>query len=177
MVSSITNKIKRYKKGEGEALNEILTQMRPLVIKYAKLTFPLEYEDAKQEYYLTIIQSIIKMTSYETDAQCLKYIEVSVVNRYSAICQKYYSSPLFSTYDKEIPSFDSPMNAVIIKNDVKKYLAGMNNRSHKRTQIFNNYLEGLSDIQIADKMGISRQYVHRVISEIKRELSFFLDYE
>lgn len=56
---NISYLVQQYKSGNKEALDEIIKKMSPLIIKYSRLTFSLEYEDAKQEYSLTIIKAVI----------------------------------------------------------------------------------------------------------------------
>lgn len=53
----ICSKIRDYKNGNASALEELYMQMLPLIKKYAAKSYFMEYEDAFQEYSITLIVS------------------------------------------------------------------------------------------------------------------------
>ncbi len=85
MKSSISSKIRDYKNGNHTALEDILNQMAPLLKKYAGKTHFMEYEDAFQEYAITLIEATIKIKSYENEGQTLAYINTCVKNKFNSL--------------------------------------------------------------------------------------------
>lgn len=171
MNKSISNKISRYKADDKEALKEILEQMEPLVIKYAKLTFPLEFEDAKQEYYIVIIKSCNKISMYQNDAQCLRYITTAVKNKYYDICKEFYATPELLSIDENIPIQINYYDDLLITNDIKTFFSKLDDKKgYKRKVIYYAVYMGMSDAQIGKKLGLTRQYVYLLRKQLAKQL-------
>lgn len=166
---NISYLVQQYKSGNKEALDEIIKKMNPLIIKYSRLTFPLEYEDAKQEYSLTIIKAVKKMSHCDSDISCLKYLKSAVRNQYINFCSTYYSCPNIMPLEEVIaPSTD--IDHLILYTDIQCFLKKFaDKKNHK--QIFYLYVfEEMSDINIAELLGLSRQYVNRIRKKMIQQL-------
>ena len=150
----------------------ILVQMEPLVIKYAEKTFPLEFEDAKQEYYIAIIHACNKIKKPETEPQCLLYFENTVKNKYRNICKKYYSRPPKDFQDfQDIPipteSFSNYINHLY---DLFRLFYSNQIKDKYSKAIFLLSYEGYSDAEIGHRLGISRQYVHHLKGKMQSKI-------
>lgn len=89
----ITHLITRYKEGDPNAEKELIAQMSPLIKKYAGKIHFMEYTDAMQELYLALLESLDYLNEAYSQAQCLKYMEVCVINRYHSLCRRALSAP------------------------------------------------------------------------------------
>lgn len=67
--------------------------MSPLIKKYAGKIHFMEYTDAMQELYLALLESLDYLNEAYSQAQCLKYMEVCVINRYHSLCRRALSAP------------------------------------------------------------------------------------
>lgn len=168
MNHSISIKIRNYKNHKADALHEILMQMEPLVIKYAKKTFFLEFDDAKQEYYMCIIHACRKIENFSSDKQCLKYLKASVKNKYVTFCKEYYSAPIELPIDEDMLYLNSSYNLVILETVIKKYFDKLYDKNGYMKAVFyySTYM-GYSDAEIGDILGLSRQYVHLLKTKLE----------
>lgn len=172
-MQSIAEEITRYKTGDNNALEEILHKMEPLVLRYAKKTFSLEFEDAKQEYYIAIIRACRKIKTCKSDAQCLAYLKLTVKNKYCNFCKIYYSTPAMLPIDEELSIMDKAFDRVLLDNDIHLYFLRTKDRhGYKKKKLYFSYV-GMSDAEIGKRLGITRQYVyllkHKLAQELKSE--------
>lgn len=121
MMNVLVKKMERYKSGDKEALTEILLQMEPLVMRYAGKTFSLEFEDAKQEYYMALIHACSRIQKYEDDVQCLKYFQITIKNKYNTFCKDYFLKPTFVELEENIITSQNDMEHILLKVDVQQY--------------------------------------------------------
>jgi len=176
MKQSISIKIQDYKQDKSNALNDIILQMEPLVIKYAKKTFFLEFDDAKQEYYLCIIYACKKIRVWNNDEQCLKYLKLSIKNKYLTFCKEYYSSPVLLPINEDMLYLNSSYDIVIMMIVIKKYFDNLYDKHGYIKSIFyySTYI-GLNDVDIGSILGLSRQYVHLLKIRLERDLKAELE--
>jgi|GEM_PF-893393 len=170
MTQSLSDKMARYKSGDNETLAEILQQMEPLVIRYAKKTCSLEFDDAKQEYYIALINACNKIREYEKDAQCLKYFQTTVKNKYYNFCKDYFATPSTVPIDEEIRCGKNCLDLVIVTNDIQRFLQKSTDNNGYKQKIFMYSHIGMSDSEIGEKLGISRQYVYLIRKKLAMEL-------
>lgn len=157
--------IKEYKEGNKERLVSIIEIMNPLVNKYARYLFNLEFEDMKQELIIAIIEAVNKIGVFENEFQCLSYLKRGVINRYYELCKiSKKREGGEELCDKEI------MDSLIVTNnnfydniefelDMIRELNIQN--SLQRKIAYYVLVEEISDIQISEKLKVSRQYVNR----------------
>lgn len=170
MTQNISDKMARYKSGDNKALTEILQQMEPLVIRYAKKTFSLEFDDAKQEYYIALINACNKMQKYEKDAQCLKYFQTTIKNRYYNFCKDFFSTPAIVPIDEETLFKENDFDLVVLNNDIKQFLQKFKDINGYKQKIFHYSYIGMSDAEIGERLGITRQYVYLLRKKLALEL-------
>lgn len=88
-METILSLIQKYKAGDAHASEEICNRMTPLIKKYASKIHCMEFEDAMQELYITLLETLPHLTPSKPEAQCLKYITTAVHNRYRSLCKTY----------------------------------------------------------------------------------------
>ena len=90
MESSIKESIKKYKEGNDRErmLSEIISKMTPIINKYARRLYYLEYEDMKQELLIAIIEAVMRIETYDKEGQCINYLVSAVKMRYWELCRK-----------------------------------------------------------------------------------------
>lgn len=173
MKSSISSKIRDYKNGNHTALEDILNQMAPLLKKYAGKTHFMEYEDAFQEYAITLIEATIKIKSYENEGQTLAYINTCVKNKFNSLFKAYCIAK-----EQEAALYDKLDHSEMVNDNFAEFLYLIDLKafikqidSQKKREIATlAYLKGLDDTTISDHLHLSRQYVNRVRRELNKKL-------
>lgn len=168
-MNTIKELIHEYKNGAPDANSQIIERMSPLVKKYAAKIHCMEYEDALQELYLALLESLGYLDPAHSQGQCIKYMEKAVINRYYTLCKRYLSVPdsenIEDLTDSQpiAPSYDDT------QMDVERYIQSLPESGFKRQIISYFFYEDLSDKEISEKLHISRQYVNRVKKALIRE--------
>lgn len=168
-MESILSLVQAYQAGDPDACTKILQRMAPLAKKYASKIHCMEYEDALQELYVALIETLDYLNSSLSEGKCVKYMETAVVNRYYTLCKRYLSLPDTEDIDScsstlpASPSYDDTLL------DIEAYIKSLPQTGSKR-QIFSMFFyEDMSDNDIAAKLNVSRQYVNRVKKQLIRE--------
>ena len=79
----ISEMISEYKnKGDDRSIMCIVNRMEPLINKYARMSYFLEYEDAHQEFTLALLESIYRIEEYADEKKVLKYLATGVKNKF-----------------------------------------------------------------------------------------------
>lgn len=154
--------IRDHQNGSEEACAEIMERMTPLAKKYAAKIHCLEYDDALQELYLALLESLRYLDGSAPEGKCVKYMEAAVIHRYYALCKYYLSMPDTETIENNDPSL--PASPVYDDSalDIEAYIHTLPESGYKR-EIFSLYFYlDWSDKEIANHLGISRQYVNRI---------------
>lgn len=170
-MEELRDKIKRYKQGDIKALDEIITQMEPLVKSYAAKIHFMEYEDAMQELYLVLLKCIPKLNSEKTSAESIRYMETSVKNAYRRLCKKYLTMQgkikieylkdgtvnKKNTADLNEVEFFTTIDS-FKKNNIKKWMI---------LQL--SLKQNMTDAEIARYLGVSRQYINSLRKSAAKE--------
>lgn len=149
-------------KTDSYSMNALLQMMQPLIIKYSKKIYLMEFEDAIQELSLAIIEAVHRIASYKSDGQCLTYITNAVKFKYIHLCKntilKNNMENTSNHFETQI-SFNHPFEDVETICDWKCKKKSL---SSSQQLILEYIIAGFSDKEIAKKMGYSRQYVNRI---------------
>lgn len=174
MGTTLHENIAHYKSGNINAFNSILEQMEPLIKHYAAKSFFMEYEDAIQEYNLAIFEGVQKIQFYSTEGQCLTYIKSCVKNRFYHLSQDFYNKQLNTEpLEKDFPVSTSvtEYESLEYRIDFIRYIQHLSSVPHNKKVIATMFLlENMSDSAIAEKLMLSRQYVHRIRRQILQDL-------
>lgn len=172
-LDTIKELLKKYKKGDKEALNQIMIRMTPLVKKYAGRVHFMEKEDSMQEFYITILETIKYLDDNKSEGECLAYMKRSVKHKFAKMCDKYITDieiiseeEIFQTLEiRENYSTDT-----LVHIDFEKYIQNIEEKSKLKGNILRAFwYDNKSDAEIADSLKVSRQYVHRVKKILIRE--------
>lgn len=175
MESSIKESIKKYKEGNDRErmLSEIISKMTPIINKYARRLYYLEYEDMKQELLIAIIEAVMRIETYDKEGQCINYLVSAVKMRYWELCRKstnnqdsYANVELLYEYpDKKVKDQFEEIEFMLDLNNLKKV------DNEMKREVFNYILTGnMSDAEIAKRLNVSRQYINRCKKRIFESL-------
>lgn len=155
-------------KTNQQLLCELIERFEPLINSYCKKLFFLEWDDAKQELCLAIIESVKSIPYCETDGQCITYITNAVRFKYCFWCKKNMTKEkvedLYAEEAEEL--YEENYRSIELRCDYDRTLSVV---PEKQKKILLYALGGYSDCQIAEKMGISRQYVNRIKKKLVQE--------
>lgn len=161
--------IQDFQKGSTDAAAQILERMAPLAKKYAAKIHCMEHDDALQELYLAILESLNYLDTSQSEGKCVKYIEASVINRYYALCKRYLSLPDTENIDDTSASLPAAPGYDDTLLDIQNFISSLPTAGYKQ-QIFSLFFyKDLSDKEIAEIFHISRQYVNRVKKNLIRD--------
>lgn len=152
----------KHSKDDSETMIQLLGVMEPLIKSYTRKLFFMEKADAQQEIYLAIIEAVKNIPQCKTDGQCLTYIQNAVKFKFVHMCKKNMKKEeMEDLYKKDLDEeiYMEKYSDVETFYDLQKKKASMN---QKQKEILYFLLRGYSDHEIADKMGISRQYINRI---------------
>jgi len=171
--TNLTFLIHAHRSGSEDALILIIEKMKPLVTRYAKKAFFNEPEDSAQEFNATIIHCAKTIPEYTSEARCLAYFEASVKNRYYQMLNEYYSrNSLISSYT-ELPEniCDHRFEYDTLKIHILQTIESTPALPDNKKKIFYLLFQEYSCAEIARRMHVSRQYVHRVRKQLASLLS------
>lgn len=147
----------------------ILDTMRPLLHKYSKQLYYLEYEDCMQEFSITLFECLPKILDTKNPSSCLLFMEKAIRHKFyklyhqSLKCQSEVRN-LKSIEDvTDLYSPDQSLENACFYSDLLKTLS---QKSMKEQQIIIMLLSGYSDKEIAAVLKISRQYLNRIKKSI-----------
>lgn len=148
---------------EGESFNEIMKEMEPLVKKYAYKLYYLEYEDSVQELNIAIYEAILNLKHLENDYAGFSYLVKCVKHKFC----KLYAQSVNKKNQLDI-QIDSEFIEIVDENfelENMIFLLDLENQykicSLREREILSLLMNGYSDAEIGNKLGISRQYVNR----------------
>lgn len=158
--------IQSFQSGNPDSLSQILERMTPLVKKYAGKIHCMEYEDALQELYLTLLESINYLDTFQSEGKCVKYMETCIINRYYALCKHCLSIPETDSIDDSSPVFPSTPAYDDTALDIDAYISSLPKHGYKQQILSMFFYNDMSDKDIATQLGLSRQYVNRIKKQL-----------
>lgn len=162
----INKLVEQTKQGNQEAKAQIVIRMSPLIKKYALKIHFMEYEDAEQELYISLIECIPYLDYNKDESKLLKYMEQTIIHKYYFLCKKNLSLPeMISTdmisYEMQ-GKFDNGFEQCEWYLDLKKDIKEIYKQDATRAKIVYLSIMEYTDKEIALLLGLSRQYVNRV---------------
>lgn len=151
--------IKNYRAGDTTTFEEIYESFKKLILFYAHR---LKYDDSTQDLILFFIELLysVDLSIFEPDeSEGLKhYIAVAIRNHYIFLSKSYQKTLalrncLYENCSFHIESVEERMCMI----DALKCLS-----ERQRTVIIYKYIYNYSDIEIAQKLNISRQAVNQL---------------
>jgi len=166
----LVNLIMRAKNKNTNALAELLIRFEPLIINYSSKLYNMEFEDAKQELTILLIQCIHSIKRCDNDNECLAYIKVYIYHGFCKIYQekkrKYIEEVIF---DEELANdlLNNDINDCTTKIDLE---ISLKNYSERIRKIIYLVYFGYSDKEIAMMLSLSRQYINRIKKEVIKNI-------
>lgn len=169
--------LKKYKENKDmESLEKIVKKMEPLIKKYAYKTHCMEYEDAKQELYITLIKALQYIEPERGVEKCLSYIKQAIHNKYRRLCHQNLANVKIQCLTDDLAIKDQQIKDVNFYIDFKNYIYKLSLESSTKAHIlYLSEIKNMSDQQIATKLNMSKQYVNRIKNKHLR--TFLIDYE
>ena len=172
-MDKLMNLLKNYKNNKSEeSLSAIIEQMSPLVKKYARLTHCMEYDDAIQELYVTLIETLEYIDPVRGKYECLSYIKYAIQNKYKRLCSKNIAKNNTTTLHENLHFKEECVKNLEFSLDLQKYIDNLYLTSpRKSNKLYLSAIKNMSDKEVAAKLKISKQYVNRIK---KQYISIFL---
>lgn len=171
MVEKVALLVRKYKETkEDHYFTELLKEMYPLINRYARNLYYLEYEDSVQELELAMFEAIIKMKNTDNDYACLSYIHTTVKHKFCKLyalscckCREYKQQYEISNEVDEDTSSQTATKDIDFLLDLQKELSL---KPKKQRVIIQLLMEGYHDSEISRYLGVTRQYVNRIKKNI-----------
>lgn len=161
-MESILSLIEKSQANLPDARAQLIKRMTPLVKKYSSKIHFMEYEDALQELYITLLETIPYLNINNGEGKCLSYIKTAVVNRYYNLCKHYLAKPKSESLDNYSLSLESPPIIDDSYYDVISYIHSFAPESLRFKILFKSFYEEKTDKEISLELKVSRQYVNRL---------------
>ncbi|MCD7819364.1 MAG: sigma-70 family RNA polymerase sigma factor [Lachnospiraceae bacterium] len=177
MKGDFVRKIEQARCGDNAAIMHLIDKLSPLLKSTARKLFSLEYEDAYQELVLAVLQGLREIKYMDDDGQCMMYFVRIIKNKAAHLSIDRYKELSVTDEYEEIDVLNIPDKSSDFDNlFVRLWLSeiGKNYSEQYCLILYLSLYEGYSDREIAELMGLSRQYINRcknkIISEIKNTL-------
>ena len=157
--------IKKIKAGNTSEFEAIIHKMHPALEKYSRLLYKDSKEDIYSELVTALWEAITKMQYFEEEGKCITYLNNAIKLRYLELykqSKKQHEHELTAPEDLFTNSIghDNDYVNIEIKEDMSNLLS--NYSGIKKDIFYCIIFENMSDVEIAKKYGISRQYVNRI---------------
>lgn len=151
----------------------IQEKMKPLMDKYCRIMYKDDVEDIRSELTLALWEAINKISSYDNDAQVITYLKNALINKFHEL----YRNSRKQNDNETLLSDDYLFNVNGITNDYKNTITDIDIHSfinqftgQKRKVFIYIIIYELSDSEISEIMGISRQYINRMRRNLRKLL-------
>lgn len=168
-MESILSLIEKSQANIPNARTQLLKRMTPLVKKYSAKIHFMDYEDALQELYLALLETIPYLNVNNGEGKCLSYMKTAVVNRYHNLCKVCLSEPKSEDLDNYSLYLESPPAIDDSYYDVSSYIRSFGPESIKFKILFKCFYEDKTDKEISLELQVSRQYVNRLKKKLISE--------
>ena len=171
-----------YQKGETEVFNEIYDRYKNLVKFYSRNLFLLgaESDDLVQEGMLGLIKAV---NSYNSDKSsfktfatlCIKSSLYTAVKKYSnekmLPLNNSDSIEIIDEFDKFGPFVQTPETAMLDKETSSEFNCKISkNLSQTELKVLKFYLEGLSYVEISEKLNKNKKFVDNALSRVRKKI-------
>lgn len=173
MRKDLYNLVAMSKKKDKEALLELLIKFKPAIQKFKR---QLNYEEAETDLIISFIEIIYKINLEKlkkNDAVLVKYIYSSLKNKKTDLLKQ------------RINHFNEKVTLVELNDNIEapQYIDNQDNLficdilkglpARQKSVIVDKFIKGYPDIEIAEKLNISRQAVNKLknrgLENIKKE--------
>ena len=168
-ICELISRIKRNK----EDFYLIVERFSPLINKYTKLLYKDEKEDVYEELVVALWEAIQKITFYDNDGQIVNYLTTALKNKYLELYRisRRLHDHVVKMTDDEVDiaaKADNQYDDIIIQISIQEIFEDL--RENKKELFRLIFMEGLTDIEVANQLHVSRQYVHRMRKKYYEEI-------
>lgn len=159
--------IEECKTGNEKAVERMLEKFQPLIHKYARYFGENEKEDIAQELRIALYEAVIKIENVENEVAATNYIVRSIKHRFGQLYKKQLQ--IRDMEDAFLEDFDVGYDELSYENSVfyVDLVDKLKQCSKKQRFIIYEILNhDASDGEIAERLGVSKQYVNRIKKKI-----------
>ena len=136
--------------------------MEPLIKSYASRIHCMERDDATQELYLTLLNTLPYLNAKFSEGECVRYMQTAIENRYRALCRYHLSEPEREDFDTCSLTLqaDNPFDETLY--DITTYIESfpVQSMEYKILSLF--FSTSIKQIpKLHQFLHVSRQYINR----------------
>ena len=159
-------------KNREENMNGLIQKFQPIIHKYARKLYSLEYEDVVQELIIALIKAVDAIEEYENEGRSINYLIKGIMLRFYELQRKSIAE-----YECRVHSEQIDENALLGQEDpyvwveTKVELERFKEKSSFTEQcVIEGMILGMSDAELAEVLHVSRQYINRKRKAIIKSL-------
>lgn len=164
-ISKLICEIKKDKENFGILVNKF----HPLIKKYIRILYKDEKEEIYAELVAALWEAVCSIVFYDDEGQVISYLTNALKNKYSELyrkSRKYYDHTI-GIEECELEgkrSADNTFDDILIMDELQRIRDRLKGRKRQIYDLI--FLKDYTDLEVAAKLGISRQYVHRIKKEL-----------
>lgn len=175
MENTYLNYVNCFKQGDSNYFNYILEPIKPCILKRV---YWLKYPEAQTDLIIHLLKLLkkIDLSGFDDDSDLQRYLKVCIVNKSNNLSKNRLK-------EKELISFNSDVLDIALNNEYCSspinsdlcffdLISKLNQRQQEIIRL--KFSNNLTDIEIANKLKISRQAVHKqktnALKTLKKEL-------
>lgn len=151
----------------------IQEKMKPLIDKYCRIMYKDDPEDVRSELTLALWEAMNRISTYDNDAQIITYLKNALTNKFHEL----YRNSRKHNDNETLLSDDYFFMENAVTNDYKNTITDIDIHNfinqftgQKRKVFIYIIIYELSDSEISEIMGISRQYINRMRRNLRKLL-------
>lgn len=166
--------IARIQTGDDKEFENLLHRMNGLIMKYVRRLYKDEFDDIYSELSIALWQAAMSIKYFDNDGQIVKYLEMGVRNKYLELYRKSVK-----VHENEIcidrddltfvtrASKENPESEALVNAWIENVLNDCVGRTYEIC--YQILVEHKSDSEIAKNLRVSRQYVHRLRTNLAKK--------
>ena len=165
--------VKGVKNGDEKAFVCLLEKMSKVINSYANKLYKDDREEVKNSLVFALWKSCMSAKYSDNEGQMITYLNSGIKYAYLEMyreSRKRNDNEVVVDFDrivsenKKYTSFSGYIEIKLLINQVLKEFP------YKKRVIMNEIILGKTDIEVANKLNVSRQYVHRVKLELQQKM-------
>ena len=162
---------KAGKNREGN-LNWIIQKFQPVICKYAGKLYSLEYEDAVQELNEALIMAVVSIDVCNAEGQSIAYLVKGIKLKFYELRRKSIVEYEYRMHSEQIDvntniTCTDDYSEIEWKLELKKL---KDKSCPMECHIFDGMVWEISDVELADLLHVSRQYINRKRRQLMKRL-------
>ena len=162
---------KAGKNREGN-LNWIIQKFQPVICKYAGKLYSLEYEDAVQELNEALIMAVVSIDVCNAEGQSIAYLVKGIKLKFYELRRKSIVEYEYRMHSEQI-DVNTNITCTDDYSEIEWKLELKKLRDKSRPMechIIDGMVWEISDVELADLLHVSRQYINRKRRQLMQRL-------